>query len=134
TNDVLLATQYASSVTHIKQNPPAYARTLERPSPYHPATPARVCDHAVPADAVGEPDAHHVDGKALADPPARGLRVSRAVEHRLHGHAEALLGEYLVQQLLADPEVFGRAPTVAIEGPHGTHVPREQPAGLRVVR
>ena len=90
--------------------------------------------HAVAADAVGEPDALDVDGKALADSPARGLRVSRAVEHRLHGHADALLGEYLVQQLLADPEVFGRAPTVAIEGPHGTYVPREQPAGLRVVR
>src|SRR5207247_11011267 len=88
----------------------------------------------LPADAVGEPDAFNVDGQALADPPARGLRVARAVEHRLHRHADALLGEYLVQQLLADAEVFGRAPTVAIEGPHGTHVPREQPAGLRVVR
>ena len=79
--------------------------------------------HPVSADAVGEADALDVDGKALADAPARGFGVSRAVEHRLDGHADALLREHLAEQLLADPEVLRRAPTTAIEGPHGAHVP-----------
>ena len=90
--------------------------------------------HPVSPDAVGEADAFDLDGKALADAAARGLRVSRTVQHGLHGHADTLLREDFAQQLLADPEVLGGSPSIPVERSHRAHITRQHPARLRVVR
>jgi len=70
--------------------------------------------HAVPADAIGQADSIHLDREPLADPTLCRLRVARPVEHRLHCHPDALLGENLVEQLLRHAQILGRAPTAPI--------------------
>ena len=89
---------------------------------------------AISADDVGQADALDLDGESLRHAASGSGRIARTIEHRLHGHAHALLGEHLVEQLLRDAEILGCAPTAPVQRRHRADEAREHAARFGVVR